>query len=195
MLALILDVFIKRAATALLHVRLIACTLLGSTARLSATAVTGLGEGWVLPVALWGLLVVVSRLLSGVMSSARRVSTAVQRVKDELQAGLLGMLLEMLALLLALPEPIAELGTVLVLPLLAATKHAEKPSAWSGCCTGVNCRGTNAAEDIVTADCTAGEEVGPCAPGKERPKLNLWSGTDITVCIDTGSSAKGAVGV
>ncbi len=192
MLALVLAVLVKRAAAGLLPVRLIACTLLGSTAGLSTTALTGLGEGWGLPVALWGLAVV-RRLLTGVMSSARRVCTAVQRLKEELQAGLSAMLLEMLDLLLALPEPTAELGTVLVLPLLAATERAEGPSAWSGCCTGVNCRGTNAAEDIVTADCTAGEEVDPCASGKERPGLDPWSETDITLC--TGGSATRAVGV
>ena len=197
MLPPVLAVLINRAAAALLPVRLIARTLLGSTAGPTTAALTGLAKGWVLLEALWGLAVV-SRLVTGIIS-ARRVCTAVQRLKDELQAGLSAMLSEMLSemldLLLALPEPTAELGTVLVPPLLAATERAEGPCAWSGCCTGVNCRGTNAAEDIVTADCTAGEEVGPCAPGKERPKLNLWSGTDITVCIDTGSSAKGAVGV
>ncbi len=80
-----------------------------------------------MPVGLWGLAVVI-RLLTGVVS-ARRVCTAVQRLKDALQAGLSAMLLEMLDLLLALPEPTAELSTVLVLPLLAATEHAEGPCA------------------------------------------------------------------
>ena len=144
-------------------------------------------------VALWGLAVV-SCLVTGIIS-ARRVCTAVQRLKAELQAGLSAMLSEMLDLLLAFPELTVELGTVLVPPLLAATEHAEGPCAWSGCCTGVNCRGTNAAEDMVTAGCIAGDKVGPCASGRERPRLNLWSGTDITECIATGSSAKGAVGV
>jgi len=190
----VLAVLIKRAAAALLPVRLIACTLLGSAAGLSTTALTGLGEGWVLPVALWRLAVV-SPLLTGVMSSARRVCTAVQRLKQGLQAGLSAMLLEMLDLLLAVPEPTAELGTFLVLPLLAATESAEGPCACSGCCTGVNCRGTNAAEDVVTAGCIAGEEVGPCASGKERPRLNLWSGAGIKLCTDTEGSAKGPVGV
>ena len=193
MLPPVLAVLINRAAAALLPVRLIACTLLGSTAGPTTAALTGLAKGWVLLVALWGLAVV-SRLVTGIIS-ARRVCTAVQRLKDELQAGLSAMLSEMLDLLLALPELTAELGTVLVPPLLAATERAEGPCAWSGCCTGVNCRATNAAEDMVTAGCIAGDEVGPCASGKERPRLNLWSGTDITVCIATGSSAKGAVGV
>ena len=93
-------VLIKRAAAALLPVRLIACTLLGSTAGLSTTALTGLGEGWGLLAALWGLAVV-SRLLTGVMSSARRVFIAELRLKEALQAGLSAMLLEMLDLLLA----------------------------------------------------------------------------------------------
>lgn len=68
MLLPVLAVLIKPAAAALLPVRLIACALLGSTAGLPATALAGLGEGWVLPAALW-MLAVVSRLLSGVMSS------------------------------------------------------------------------------------------------------------------------------
>ena len=100
MLAPVLAVLIKRAAVALLPVRLIACTLLGSTAGLPATALTGLGEGWMLPVALWWLAVI-GRLLTGVTSPARRVCTAVQRLKQGLQAGLSAMLVEMLDLLLA----------------------------------------------------------------------------------------------
>ena len=180
----VLAVLIKRAAAALLPVRLIACTLLDSTAGLCTTALTGLGEGGGLLAVLWGLAVV-SRLLTGVMSSARRVCTAVQRLKEALQAGLSAMLLQMLDLLLALPELTAELGTVLVLLLLAATERAEGPSAWSGCCTGVNCRGINAAEDMLTAGCTAGEDAGPCASGTGRPRL----------CTDTGGSATGTVGV
>ncbi len=99
MLPPVLPVLIKRAAAALLPVRLIACTLLGSTAGLSATALAGLREGWLLPVALWGLAVV-SRLLVGV-ASARHVCTAKQRLKDALQAGLSAVLLEVLDLLLA----------------------------------------------------------------------------------------------
>ncbi len=124
MLALVLAVLIKRAAAALLPVCLIACTLLGSRAGLSATALTGLGEGWGLLAALSGLAVV-SRLLTGVLSTARHVCTAELWLKAELQAGLSAMLLEMLDLLLALPEPTAELSTHLVLPLLAATERAE----------------------------------------------------------------------
>ena len=100
MLPLILAVLIKRAAAALLPVRLIACTLLGSTTGLSKTALTGLREGWGLPVAMWGLAAV-SRLLIGVTSSARRVFTAELRLKAALQAGLPAMLLEMFDLLLA----------------------------------------------------------------------------------------------
>jgi len=99
MLALVLAVLIKRATAALLPVRLIAWTLLGSTAGLSATALTGLGEGWVLPAALWRLAVL-NLLLTGVMSSARRVCTAELRLKEALQAGLSAMLLEVLDLLL-----------------------------------------------------------------------------------------------
>ena len=108
--------------------RLIACTLLGSTAGLSAGALTGLGEGLGLLAVLWGLAVV-RRLLTGVMSCARRACTAVQRLKEALQTGLSAMLLEVLDLLLALPELTAELGTVLVLLLLAATECAEGPCA------------------------------------------------------------------
>ncbi len=100
MLALVLAVLIKRAAAALLPVRLIACTLLGSTAGLSATALTGLGEGWMLPLALWRLAVI-DRLLTGVTTPARRVCKAVQQLKQGLQAGLSAMLLEVLDLLLA----------------------------------------------------------------------------------------------
>jgi len=93
-------VLIKRAAAALLPVRLIACTLLGSTAGLSTTALTGLGEGQVLLVALWGLAVV-SLPLSGVLFSAKHVCKAELRLKQGLQAGLSAMLVEMLDLLLA----------------------------------------------------------------------------------------------
>ena len=91
---------IKRAAAALLPVRLIACTLLGSTAGLSATGLTGLGEEGVLLAALWGLAVV-SRLLTGVLSSAEHACKAVLWLKQGLQAGLSAMLVEMLDLLLA----------------------------------------------------------------------------------------------
>ena len=122
----VLAVLIKRAAAALLPVCLIACTLLGSTAGLSAAALTGLGERWGLLAALWGLAVV-SCLLTGVMPSARRLCAAELRLKEALQAGLSAMLLVMLDLLLALTEPTAELGTVLVLLLLAATECAEGP--------------------------------------------------------------------
>lgn len=172
---------IKRAAAALLPVCLIACTLLGSTAGLPAIALTGLGEGWGLLAALWGLAVVI-RLLFGVLSSAKHVCTTELLLKQGLQAGLSAMLLEMLDLLLAFPELTEQLGTVLVLPLLAATERAEGPCAWSGCCIGVDCSGTNAVDEIV-------------ASGTERPGLNPWSGTDTTPCTDTGGSAKGAVGV
>ena len=47
----------------------------------------------------------------------------------------------------------------------------------------------------MAADGTAGEGVGPCASGKGRLGLNLWSATDTTLCTVTGGSAKGAVGV
>jgi len=93
----------------------------------------------VLPAALWRLAVL-SRLLTGVMSSAKRVCTAELRLKEALQTGLSAMLLEVLDLLFSSPELTAELGTVLVLPLLAGTEHAEGPCAWSGTdttlCTG-----------------------------------------------------------
>ncbi len=145
--------------------------------------------------ALWGLAVV-SLLESGVLSSVEHVCKTELRLKQGLQAGLPAMLVEMLDLLLALPEPTAELSTVLLLPLLAATECAEGPCAsCSGCCTGVNCSGTNAAEDMSTADCTARDELGPCVSGKGRPGLNPWSGSDITLCSDTAGSATGAVGV
>ena len=85
-------VLIKRAAAALLPVRLIACTLLG--------CLTGLGEEGVLLAALWGLAVV-SRLLTGVLSSAEHACKAVLWLKQGLQAGLSAMLVEMLDLLLA----------------------------------------------------------------------------------------------
>ena len=59
---------------------------------------------------------------------------------------------------------------------------------------GVNCSGT-AAGEIVTADGIAGEGIGPCASGKARLGLNLWSTSDPRLCVDTGGSAKEAVGV
>jgi len=97
----VLAVLIERAGAALLPVRLIACTLLGSTTGLSTTALTGLGEGGVQLAALWGLAVV-SLLLCGLMSSVGHECKAVQRLKQGLQAGLSAMLLvEMLDLLLA----------------------------------------------------------------------------------------------
>ena len=78
-----------------------------------------------------------SRLLSGVLSFAKYVCKTELRLKQGLQAGLSAMLLEMLDLLLAFPELTAELGTLLVLPLLAATERAEQSCARS-CCTGVD---------------------------------------------------------
>ena len=77
---------------------------------------------------LWGLAVV-SLLLWGVLSSAEHVCKAELRLKQGLQAGLSAMLLEMLDLLLASPELTAEVGIVLILPLLAATERAGEPCA------------------------------------------------------------------
>ena len=71
MLPPVLAVLIKPAAAALLPVCLIACALLGSTSGLPATALTELGEGWVLQAAVW-MLAVVSLLLIGIVSSAKR---------------------------------------------------------------------------------------------------------------------------